>query len=124
MSPALTPTLASPDAWGGEGEESQGHGKTAELNKGRVCRTEARQSFDGERRATMLAVCFCGLATPRSEPGLIGDLVPADRRARAVFMLGLPLGLALSFLVSGAIAERRSWQEAFYVAPVIRLSAS
>jgi len=31
-------------------------------------------------------------------------------------MLGLPLGLALSFLVSSAIAERRSWQEAFYVA--------
>jgi MFS family permease len=49
---------------------------------------------------------------------LIGDLVPADRRARAMawFMLGLPLGLALSFFVSGAIAERRSWQEAFYVA--------
>src|SRR5436309_3480078 len=49
---------------------------------------------------------------------LIGDLVPAERRARtlAVFMLGLPLGLALSFLVSGTIAERRGWQEAFFVA--------
>jgi MFS family permease len=49
---------------------------------------------------------------------LIGDLVPAGRRARAlaVFMLGLPLGLALSFLVSGTIAERRGWQEAFFVA--------
>jgi MFS family permease len=49
---------------------------------------------------------------------LIGDLVPAHRRARAlaVFMLGLPLGLALSFFVSGTIAERRGWQEAFYVA--------
>jgi MFS family permease len=49
---------------------------------------------------------------------LIGDLVPADRRARAMawLMLGLPFGLALSFFVSGAIAERRSWQEAFYVA--------
>ncbi len=49
---------------------------------------------------------------------LIGDLVPAGRRARAlaVFMLGLPLGLALSFFVSGTIAERRSWQAAFYVA--------
>jgi MFS family permease len=49
---------------------------------------------------------------------LIGDLVPAERRARAmaVFMLGLPLGLAFSFLVSGTIAERRSWQEAFFVA--------
>jgi MFS family permease len=49
---------------------------------------------------------------------LIGDLVPAHRRARAlaVFMLGLPLGLALSFFVSGTIAEHRSWQAAFYVA--------
>jgi MFS family permease len=49
---------------------------------------------------------------------LIGDLVPARGRARAlaVFMLGLPLGLALSFLVSGTIAERRSWREAFLVA--------
>ncbi|TMQ32044.1 MAG: MFS transporter [Planctomycetota bacterium] len=49
---------------------------------------------------------------------LIGDLVPAERRARAlaVFMLGLPLGLAASFFVSSTIAERRSWQAAFYVA--------
>jgi MFS family permease len=49
---------------------------------------------------------------------LIGDLVPAERRARALalFMLGLPLGLALSFLVSSIIAERRGWQEAFFVA--------
>jgi MFS family permease len=51
---------------------------------------------------------------------LIGDLVPAERRARALslFMIGLPVGLALSFFVSGTIAERRGWQEAFYVAAV------
>lgn len=49
---------------------------------------------------------------------LIGDLVPARRRAlaMAVFMLGLPLGLALSFFVSGAVAQRHGWQTAFYVA--------
>src|SRR5438477_1066619 len=49
---------------------------------------------------------------------LIGDLVPAERRARALalFMLGLPLGLAASFIVSSTIAGRRSWQAAFYVA--------
>jgi MFS family permease len=49
---------------------------------------------------------------------LIGDLVPPERRARAMalFMVGLPLGLALSFLVSSTIAEHRSWQEAFFVA--------
>ena len=51
---------------------------------------------------------------------LIGDLVPAERRARAmsVFMLGLPIGLALSFFVSGAVAERHGWPAAFYVAGV------
>jgi MFS family permease len=51
---------------------------------------------------------------------LIGDLVPAGQRARAlaVFMLGLPVGLALSFLVSGTVAERLGWQEAFFVAGV------
>ncbi len=49
---------------------------------------------------------------------LIGDLVPAGRRARAMslFMLGLPLGLALSFFVSGAVAERYGWPAAFFVA--------
>jgi MFS family permease len=51
---------------------------------------------------------------------LIGDLVPAKSRARAMslFMLGLPLGLALSFFVSGAVAERHGWQAAFFVAGV------
>jgi MFS family permease len=51
---------------------------------------------------------------------LIGDLVPAERRARAmaVFMLGLPLGLALSFFVSGAVAEHHGWPAAFFVAGV------
>src|SRR5262249_35254110 len=49
---------------------------------------------------------------------LIGDLVPPGRRARALslFMVGLPMGLALSFLVSGTLAERHSWQAAFFVA--------
>src|SRR5262245_6127322 len=51
---------------------------------------------------------------------LIGDLVPPERRARAMalFMLGLPIGLALSFLVSSAIAERSRWQNAFFVAGI------
>src|SRR5262245_22110673 len=51
---------------------------------------------------------------------LIGDLVPAERRARAmsVFMLGLPLGLALSFVISGAVAKQHGWQSAFFIAGV------
>jgi MFS family permease len=49
---------------------------------------------------------------------LIGDLVPAGKRARAlsIFMLGLPLGLASSFIVSGIVAERHGWQAALKVA--------
>jgi MFS family permease len=49
---------------------------------------------------------------------LIGDLVPAEKRARAlaIFMLGLPLGLALSFVVSSRIAQDHGWQAAFFVA--------
>jgi MFS family permease len=43
---------------------------------------------------------------------------PSSARAMAVFMIGLPLGLALSFLVSSTIAQHRSWQEAFFVAGV------
>lgn len=49
---------------------------------------------------------------------LIGDLFPPERRARAlsIFMLGLPLGLAACYLVSGLIARNVGWREAFYVA--------
>jgi MFS family permease len=49
---------------------------------------------------------------------LIGDLFPARTRARAlsIFMLGLPIGNALCFLVSGFIAQRYGWRFAFYVA--------
>lgn len=51
---------------------------------------------------------------------LIGDLVDPRSRARAmaVFMLGLPVGLALSFLVSSTIAQRYDWRTAFLVAGV------
>jgi MFS family permease len=49
---------------------------------------------------------------------LIGDLFPARGRGRAmsVFMLGLPVGVALSFAASGIIARAYGWRAAFYVA--------
>jgi MFS family permease len=49
---------------------------------------------------------------------LIGDLYASHRRARAmsIFMLGLPVGLAASFFVSGLIVSRFGWREAFLVA--------
>jgi MFS family permease len=51
---------------------------------------------------------------------LIGDLYPPERRARAmgIFMMGLPLGLFASYLLSGAIAEAWGWRSAFFVACV------
>src|SRR6266404_944219 len=51
---------------------------------------------------------------------LIGDLFPAAKRAKAlsVFMLGLPIGIALSFAVSGWLAQRFGWRPAFYIAGI------
>ena len=51
---------------------------------------------------------------------LIGDLFPASRRARAmsVFMLGLPIGIALSYLVSSQVAFHYGWRSAFYIAGI------
>ena len=45
---------------------------------------------------------------------LIGDLFPARDRGRAmsVFMLGLPVGIALSFAASGVIARAYGWRAA------------
>ena len=51
---------------------------------------------------------------------LIGDYFPSEKRAKAmsVFMLGLPVGLALSFAVSGAVAKIYGWRAAFFVAGI------
>jgi MFS family permease len=51
---------------------------------------------------------------------LIGDLFPASGRAKALsaFMLGLPVGIALSFAVSGTITRMYGWRPAFYVAGI------
>jgi MFS family permease len=50
---------------------------------------------------------------------LIADLFPPQQRARAlsVFMLGLPLGLGASYLISGLVAKATGgWRPALYVA--------
>lgn len=51
---------------------------------------------------------------------LIGDMFPPEKRGRAmsVFMLGLPIGIALSFAVSGAVAQAYGWRAAFFVAAI------
>ena len=50
---------------------------------------------------------------------LIGDLFPVTQRARAIsiFMLGVPLGLGASYLVSGLIVQATGgWRPALFVA--------
>jgi len=49
---------------------------------------------------------------------LIGDLYRAEHRARAtaVFMLGLPLGIGLSFLVGGYVGQHWGWRVALFIA--------
>src|SRR5690349_14717009 len=51
---------------------------------------------------------------------LIGDLYPPERRARAmgIFMMGLPLGLFASYILSGLIGAAWGWRAAFFVACV------
>jgi len=55
----------------------------------------------------------------------IGDLFPANRRARilSLFMLGVPIGGALSFLLCGPIAQAWGWRTALVsaAAPAILL---
>lgn len=51
---------------------------------------------------------------------LISDLFPEEKRARAmsIFMLGLPVGIALSFYVSGTLAQTYGWRTAFIAAGI------
>jgi predicted MFS family arabinose efflux permease len=51
---------------------------------------------------------------------LIGDLYPANRRGRAIaiFMLGLPIGIFLSNMLSGIIAKAYGWRTTFLVATI------
>jgi MFS family permease len=57
---------------------------------------------------------------------LLGDLFPSERRGRAtaIFMLGLPLGVGLSYALSGAVAQTWGWRAAFLVAGVPGLVAA
>lgn len=51
---------------------------------------------------------------------LIGDLYPPQRRSRALslFMMGLPIGIALSFFVGSRVAQAYGWRAAFLVAGI------
>ncbi len=69
-----------------------------------------------------LFVCRLGVGVGEAScaptaSSLIGDLFPPERRARAlsIFMIGLPLGLGISSVLSGWIARNYGWQAAFYI---------
>ena len=51
---------------------------------------------------------------------LIADIYPPEKRGRAIgtFMLGLPLGILLTSVISGYIARAYGWRAAFLVATV------
>jgi MFS family permease len=51
---------------------------------------------------------------------LIGDMFPANRRARAtaIFMLGLPIGIFLSNMLGGMLAQAYGWRKTFLIAAV------
>lgn len=68
--------------------------------------------------ATRLGVGVGEASCAPAATSLIGDLYPPEKRSRAlsVFMLGLPVGIAISYAVSGLVAHRYGWRAAFYVA--------
>jgi predicted MFS family arabinose efflux permease len=68
--------------------------------------------------ATRLGVGVGEAACAPAATSLIGDLYPPEKRSRAlsVFMLGLPVGIAISYAVSGSVAQAYGWRAAFYVA--------
>jgi len=51
---------------------------------------------------------------------LIGDMFPANRRARAmsIFMLGLPIGIFLSNMFGGMVAQAYGWRMTFFLAAI------
>jgi MFS family permease len=69
---------------------------------------------------TRLGVGVGEAACAPAATSLIGDLYPPGRRARAlsIFMLGLPIGIALSYLVSSLVAHTYGWRAAFFVAGI------
>ncbi|MEO8099093.1 MAG: MFS transporter [Acidobacteriota bacterium] len=80
--------------------------------------------------ASGLASSFMTLLIPRMGVGVgeavcaptgaswIGDLFPPERRSRALalFMLGFPIGGALSFIFAGSIADAWGWRAAMVTA--------
>jgi predicted MFS family arabinose efflux permease len=76
--------------------------------------------------AARLAVGVGEAVCAPASTSLIGDLFPSARRGRAtaVFMMGLPLGIGLSYAIGGAVAQGWGWRAAFLVAGLPGLAAA
>lgn len=74
----------------------------------------------GQLFAARLLVGVGEAACAPAAAALCGSLFPRERRARAmaVFMLGLPLGVALSFGISGPLTRAYGWRVSFLLAGV------
>ncbi len=81
--------------------------------------TGLAQNF-GQMFAMRLGVGVGEASCAPAANSLIGDLFPANWRAKAlaIFMLGVPVGLALSFAISGSVAKQYGWRAAFFVAGI------
>lgn len=71
-----------------------------------------------EMFAVRLGVGFGEASCAPAASSIIGDYFSARGRGRAMalFMLGLPIGLALAYAISGAVAKAFGWRAAFFVA--------
>jgi MFS family permease len=74
----------------------------------------------GQLFAVRLGVGLGEASCAPAASSLIGDLFPAHKRSNAlsVFMLGLPIGIAMAFLIGGRIAKIYGWQQAFFLAAI------
>jgi predicted MFS family arabinose efflux permease len=70
--------------------------------------------------AARLGVGVGEAACAPAATSLIGDLFPASRRGKAlaIFMLGLPLGVAAGFAIGGWVTKFWGWRPSFYIAAI------
>jgi len=68
--------------------------------------------------ATRMAVGVGEAACAPAATSLLADLFPSESRGRAtaLFMLGLPVGIGLSYAIGGAVAQAWGWRAAFLIA--------
>jgi len=84
----------------------------------------ALSGFAGNFAALFACRLGVGVGEATAAPtgnSLIGDLFPPKQRARAIsiFMLGIPLGVGASNIISGMVAKSTGgWRPAFFVAAV------